>query len=253
MSQAWMLIVAVVASLTFLAGPASAVPIVGSSYGSFSSLSSCDSSGWGQNCRIVDTSNGPNTQVQWGSTSIIPFQNPSTLTAVDVTIDRLTPANDVVIARLDWYNSATWAQNDLNDFGVNWLLTVTFTQPSGTGDSEQFNLSITNPLNPPGDHITGLTLGDLSNLSFSLAGVTVSDLRYSVLDGAGSGTSSISFNNGNGNWYNPENNWASLLITADFNTNGAGVPIPVATPGALLLLGGGLVGLSVWRRLADRR
>jgi hypothetical protein len=220
MTHLWTLTAAVVACCTLLAGPVLAVPIVGSSHGTFSGLSSCDNSGFFQNCRITGSTNGPNTQVQWGSTSILPYVNPSTLTAVDVTIDRVTPANDVILARLDWYNSATWAQDDLDLFGVNWLLTVTFTQPTGTGDHEEFSLSISNPINPPGDHVTGLTLGDLSNLSFSLAGVTVSDLKYTVVDSTGPGISTLSFNNGNGNWYNPENNSASLLITADFTANG---------------------------------
>ncbi len=249
MSHVWSLIAAVIAGCTLLAAPALAVPIAGSSHGTFGGLSSCDTSGWNQNCRVTGSSNGPNTQVQWGSTSIFPYVNPSTLTAVDVTIDSVTPANDVILARLDWYNSATWAQSDLDLFGVNWLLTVTFTQPTGSGDSEQFSLSISNPINPPGDHVTGLTLGDLSNLSFSLAGIAISDLKYTVVDGSGPGISTLTFNNGNGNWYNPENNWASLLITADFTANGGSTtPVLVAAPGTLLLLGGSLLGLSVWRR-----
>jgi len=136
---------------------------------------------------------------------------------------------------------------------LNWLLTVTFTQPTGSGDIEEFNLSISNPINPPGDHVTGLTLGDLSNLSFSLAGITISDLKYTVVDGSGPGISTLTFNNGTGNWYNPENNLASLLITADFTANGNSTsPVLVAAPGTLLLLGGSLLGLSVWRRRTSR-
>jgi hypothetical protein len=159
---------------------------------------------------------------------------------VDVTINDVTPANDVILARLDWYNSATWAQGDLDLFGVNWLLTVTFTQPTGSGDTEEFNLSISNPINPPGDHVTGLT------------GITISDLKYTVVDGSGPGISTLTFNNGAGSWYNPENNWASLLITADFTANGNSTsPVLVAAPGTLLL-GGSLLGLSVWRRRTSR-
>jgi hypothetical protein len=232
--------------------PAGAVSIYGESGGSFSGLSSCDNTGNSQSCRIVDTANGKDTQVQWGSTSFFTnFVNPSTLTAVDVTIDRITPANDVVVARLDWYNSATWAQSDLDSFGVNWLLTVTFTKPNTSTDTESFSLTITNPLNPPGDHITGLTLSDLSNLTFSLTGVLVSDLKYSVVDGAGSGISTLTYGGGGGNWYNPEGNHATLLITADFTAT-TSPTIPVAEPWTLLLLGGGLAGLSVWRWRAFR-
>jgi hypothetical protein len=254
MSHLWKLTAIAIACCTLFAAPALAVPIVGSSHGTFSGLSSCDSSGNSRNCQITSSGNGANTQVQWGSTSgSRDFVNPSTLTAVDVTIGTVTPANDVTLARLDWYNSATWAQSDLDLFGVNWMLTVTFSQPSATGDSEQFNLSISNPINPPGDHVTGLSLGDLSNLTFSLAGVTVSDLKYKVVDGSGPGISTLTMTNGQGNWYNPENNWASLLITADFTaTSGSTTPVLVAAPGTLLLLGGSLLGLSVWRRRTNR-
>src|SRR5688572_21871826 len=87
MTHLWNLTAAVVACCTLLAGPALAVPIVGSSHGTFSGLSSCDNSGFFQNCRITSSSNGANTQVQWGSTSLLPYVNPSTLTAVDVTIN----------------------------------------------------------------------------------------------------------------------------------------------------------------------
>jgi hypothetical protein len=247
----------VVAACVLFAAPAFAVTIIGSSYGTFSGLSSCDHSGNSQNCQITSSSNGPNTQVQWGSTSQNrDFINPSTLTAVDVNINRGTPATDVTIAQLDWYNSATWAQSDLNLFGVNWNLTIAFSAPSGGGDSEQFSLTITNPINPPGDSVTGLTLGDLANLSLTLAGVTVSDLRYSVVDGSGPGISTLTFNNGNGNWYNPEGNWSTLLITADFVApGGSSGPSPVSAPapGTLVLLGASLLGLSAWRRRPNRQ
>jgi hypothetical protein len=92
------------------------------------------------------------------------------------------------------------------------------------------------------------------DLTFSLVGVTLSDLRYSVIDGAGSGISTLTLGNGSVDWYNPENNWAPLLITADFSATSGGstAPVLVAAPGTLLLLGGSLVGLSAWRRRTDR-
>jgi len=56
-----------------------ALQITGSSGGSFSGLTSCDNSGFSQDCQIVATANGSNTQVQWGSTNSSNFHNPSTL------------------------------------------------------------------------------------------------------------------------------------------------------------------------------
>jgi hypothetical protein len=42
-------------------------------------------------------------------------------------------------------------------------------------------------------------------------------------------------------------------ITADFTANGNSTgPVLVAAPGTLLLLGGSLLGLSVWRRRTSR-
>jgi hypothetical protein len=155
-----------------LMGAANAATIQGSSSGTFSSLSSCDNSGTNQDCRIVNS----NTQVQWGSTSSSTnFVNPSTLTAAPVTIGPVnTNANDVVIARLDWFNSPTLGNETPDNFNVNWNLTITFTQPVGSSDpnaSETFNLSITNPTNPPGDYITGFTLAALNGLELNLNGV----------------------------------------------------------------------------------
>ena len=207
-----------------------AVPIVGSSNGFFTGLSSCDDSGWAKNCRIVSTANGLATQVQWAKDVQDSGTTPSTLTAVDVGINATTDANDVVIARLDWYNSSTKATSDLDYFGVNWNLLIIFTQPNLAGDFEQFNLSIHNPVGAP-DQVSGLTLADLSNLDFNLNGVTVSDLKYSVLGSSFSGNT----------WTNAENNWASLSITADFRNK-------VPEPGTLLLLGAVLGGFALTRR-----
>jgi hypothetical protein len=172
-----------------------------------------------------------------------------------VSIDVATDADDVVIARLDWYNSATLAQWDLDTFFVDWTLSISFTQPNGSGDIETFDLKITNPLNPPGDNVTGLTLGDLGDLGFSLTGVTVSDLKYSVVDGpggSGPNQTALTFDGSSGNWYNAENNNATLLITADF-TGGSVPAVAVAAPGTLMLLGGGLALVSVWGWLRHRR
>jgi hypothetical protein len=241
-------------SMLVLGAQAYAIPVVGSSGGSFSNLSSCYT---GDTCRIVSTSNGPATQVQWGS--VLPFFDfvqPSTLTAVDLSINLDTAVNgsSVALARLDWYNSATLATNDLASFNVRWSLSLSFTSPNGPDGigGESFDLTISNPINPTGDSMYGLGLADLTNLanSFSLYGVSVTNLRYAVQDGAGAGTSYLTNVNGGRVWYNSENNWSSLYILADF----IDLPASVPEPGSLALFGLGLLGVAaaVRRRRAAR-
>jgi hypothetical protein len=227
---------------------AHALPIVGTSYGGFSNVSSCDSSGSDRDCRIVDTSNGSNTQVQWGSQSFYSdFVNPSKLTSVDLNINTDTNSSlGVQIGRLDWYNSATIAVDDLDVLSVAWTLSLKFTSPNGPdpNGSELFNLTIKNPLNPPGDLVYGLELVDLTNLdnSIDLAGVSITNLRYVAVDGSGGGTTYFS----NNVWYNDENNNASLYILADFLPRTAA---KVQEPASLALIGfGALVAAGFMRR-----
>ncbi len=231
---------------------AHAIPIVGTSAGSFSTLGSCDNSGASRDCRIVNTAtNGVDTQVQWGSTSAsTDFVHPSTLTSVDLAINALTPALGVQIGQLDWFNSATIATSDLDSLSVDWKLTLAFTSPNSVSGSEVFDLTIDNPLNPAGDLLHGLLLADLSSLNskINLNGVSITNLRYLVVDGATSGTTYFT----NSVWYNDENNWASLYILADFTATPAKVPEPT-TLGLLGvgLLVGGIVLMRMRRR--DRK
>ncbi len=246
----------VVAALAFFAGHAHAAPVIGTGQGSFSNLSSCDSSGSDRDCRIINTSaNGSRTQVQWGSQHRrTDFVNPSTLTAVDLSINANTNAYGVRIGELDWYNSATLRlNNSLDELGVRWTLDLRFTTPSGPDPrgGEPFALTIRNPINPTGDSIYGFELADLTNLrnSFSLSGITVSNLRYQVIDGAGAGDSFLQTSSITGRtyWYNDERNHSSLFVVADFTAPPV-TAIPEPETYAMLLAGLGLMGFVARRR-----
>ena len=236
------------------AGAAHCAAIIGSSSGSFLDLSSCDNAGASRDCRIAGTSYGPSTQVQWGSQSIIQdFYKPSTLTSVALAFNTQTDVLGLAIGRLDWYNSATLrVDTSLDAFGVNWILGVHFIEPSGPDPSggELFNLSVHNTLNPAADRASGLGLTDLANLasSFSLYGVTVGNLRYQVVDGAGTGSSSFL----NNVWYNDENNLSSLLILADIRAD-AGPASRVPEPGTCAMLAMGFGAIALVRRRRERR
>ncbi|MEJ0068118.1 MAG: choice-of-anchor K domain-containing protein, partial [Pseudomonadota bacterium] len=71
-------------------------------------------------------SNGSHTQVEWGYAS---RSSGSTLTADDVTWNVGTPANNVVIAELTWFNRSTSADVTPDNYGVHYNLTITFTAP----------------------------------------------------------------------------------------------------------------------------
>lgn len=216
---------------------ASAAPVVGGSLGSFSNLGGCASTGASRDCRVVNTSNGPSSELQWGSTSSSRnFASPSTLTARATGWAFGTPANDVVLARLDWFNSATRADRTPDELSARWNLAMAFALPRGSRDPgafEAFDLSIVNAPNPGGDLLSGFTLVDLAGIELSLAGVRISDMKYSVTGGV----SSLSADRV---WFNPEGNLSSLLITADFST--------VPEPGVFALLGLGAVGVVAARR-----
>jgi hypothetical protein len=209
------------------AGLANAVTVQGSSSGTFHNIDNCENF---ETCRITGSANGLKTELQWGYIPILKKFG-STLTAVDRSWNVPTNANDQIVAELVWYNASSLDIFTPDQFTADYKLKINFTLPNASNDTEVFNLTISNPTNPTGDNISGLTMADLANLSFTLGGVVVSDLKY-LEAGPGSFVSNV--------WYNGEGNTTRMYITADFTA--------VPEPGPLGLLAAGLIGLGVTRR-----
>ena len=147
-----------------------------------------------------------------------------------------TPQNDFRIGQIDWVNNAT--QNTDPDFNDVYTLALNFTAPGNQNVSANVSLRIQQPTNPLGDTVTNLLVSALSPLDITFAGLTISDVKFTL----GSGSGGSTFNAGTGQWFNPENNTAHLLITADF----AATTVP--EPASLVLLSSGLLGLGWIRR-----
>lgn len=230
-------------ALAFGSGMAHATVITGSSGGTFSDLTNCPA----PNCRIDSSSNGAGTVLEWGyaltKTSYTPG---STLLAKDRNWSVSTNANDVILAELVWTNRATPATITPDYFGAKYTLDIGFSKPNAATDSEAFNFTIFNTANNTGDFVLGLTMADLSNLSFSLNGVQMSDLKYQL--SAGSSGSLNSYY-----WSNPEYGVSTVYITADFKAMGpaqtdGNVSARVPEPGSFALLAAGLAGFGFLRR-----
>jgi hypothetical protein len=206
-----------------LISQANAATVTFTGNGGFSNLQNCG--GGSPGCSIT----------QSGNLLDMSGSNNSTLLAVDKSGSFTVPANrnDYTIGEIVWTNNAS--RNTDQNFNVTYTFALNFTSPSNSGDLQTFSLTITQPTNPPGDNVFNISNATLALLGpFTLAGVTVSDIKFHEEgDGSYNGT----------NWSNPEGGISHLYITADFT---AAVPEP--STWAMMILGFTGVGFMAYRR-----
>jgi hypothetical protein len=171
--------------------------------------------------------------------------NNSTLTANTITnsFNLTSPLNNVMIGELTWVNRAS-SRTDQN-FDVLYTFALSFTAPNNSSDSQLFDLNIRQFTNSAGDIVFDLSNATLAGLGpFSLNGVTVSDIHFSL--GGGSGGT---YNSLTGEWDNPDpsgnqqSRTSTLVITADF-----AAAVPETSTWAMMILGFAGVGFMAYRR-----
>ncbi|OJY36426.1 MAG: hypothetical protein BGP06_20545 [Rhizobiales bacterium 65-9] len=205
----------ILAGLSFTQANAALVSFTGN--GQFSHLSGCSGCGIYSGGNALDMSG---------------FNN-SKLVITDITDSVATNANDVVIGKITWTNNASLFTDQ--NFNVRYTFTLSFTSPSVAIDSQQFTLNIKQPTNPAPDSVFNISNATLAGLGpFTLAGVTVSDIRFS-LGGLGSYDGST--------WKNPEHGVSTLYITADFTS-----AVPEPSTWAMMLIGFAGLGFVASRR-----
>jgi hypothetical protein len=164
----------------------------------------------------------------------------STLTANTVSGSFDTPQSNVLLGSLTWVNNATRGASWL--FGVNYSLTLGFTQPTNSTDTELFHLAVVQTFNPLGDLVLGINNARLANLDYDLNGVLFTNFHFAV-------TGDSTFYDGTlGKWYNSEGHTATLGLYADFASGAVVAPVPEPSTWAMMILGFVGVGFMAYRR-----
>ncbi len=219
------------AALVAMMGAAQAATVSFSSDGSFSNLTNYQAgnpdASISSDGNILDMSGGNN----------------STLTANDFSYTGTTDLNDVAIGKITWVNRAS--TNTDSNFGVTYTLLLDFTAPTSDTASQAFTLTIQQPTNPPGDIVGGLAVTGLPG-TISLAGVTVSDFKFSVTGDGATFTNDTWRNPDPTGWFGDNSRTSVLTLTADFTA----APVPEPETYALMLAGLGVLGFVARRRKA---